>query len=764
MEYEVVDDTLNKEVLNEPEVSIPPEDEVEDVDDEGEGEGEETEEEKKAASLLGARAKGMLARKQVSEMKMKQRGVKSGEEEDGKGSDALEDEEDQVEGNDEKENETKVVEEFEIDESEASVNAATTLQSRTRGMIVRKQVSESPAQDLSNEKDSHELAFDDLIFDDPTPLGEKIKVQTLRDDGNPYRKLVAGGLLANKQKLKVRPSSQPSDENMQNDAIVTIADNTFSSQKSSSVYVDLDSANPDDVFADQNQLQSPAAIAKQRIKREAMARRRGMEARQRKEEMEYQELAQSQSQSKTKRRGKSDAAFSTRIAEGEAGLPPLKNVRIAPTAPTAPQASKFGFKRPGGNVVNSHDESDFSDTTANPFGITGRGRLPNIGDYQRGDKGYGDSGGSGSPYRDRDRDRVDRVRVAAKKRSNVPLYKRIEETYERKQQESERVKQMEYQKAKQKKQLNQPTSEEIREHRINYDIKQRQRDDAMKQRRDYKAMEKEHRIRYEPAVQNKRPPGIREQFIDHNLHENEASHSRKRGYETGYKSLIRQELEEKKTAKQREFQLRQEKLNRVRKYGERVRAAAPGTENSHIDNYDIDVQGQEQESPNRMGYRPPINKMSNKSISRLPPVNDPRNDQHQYRQTEDDSYIGPGNKNRTVYGRYNYRSDDPHERSPAQRLDYGVGHDDEGFTYGSTNHNHNRLPLEPIQKTGDGNGNTGNRSRRAIKDSNRMNGQKKVSQWVTQLMNSDGDEDNLAKVYETGFQMLMAEKGIIPDI
>ena len=52
MEYEVVDDTLNKEVLNEPEVSIPPEDEVEDVDDEGEGEGEETEEEKKAASLL----------------------------------------------------------------------------------------------------------------------------------------------------------------------------------------------------------------------------------------------------------------------------------------------------------------------------------------------------------------------------------------------------------------------------------------------------------------------------------------------------------------------------------------------------------------------------------------------------------------------------------------------------------------------------------------------------------------------------------------
>ena len=36
----------------------------------------------------------------------------------------------------------------------------------------------------------------------------------------------------------------------------------------------------------------------------------------------------------------------------------------------------------------------------------------------------------------------------------------------------------------------------------------------------------------------------------------------------------------------------------------------------------------------------------------------------------------------------------------------------------------------------------------------------KVSKWVANLMNSDGNEESLAKIYETGFQMLMAEKGI----
>ena len=36
----------------------------------------------------------------------------------------------------------------------------------------------------------------------------------------------------------------------------------------------------------------------------------------------------------------------------------------------------------------------------------------------------------------------------------------------------------------------------------------------------------------------------------------------------------------------------------------------------------------------------------------------------------------------------------------------------------------------------------------------------KVSKWVANLMDSDGNEESLAKIYETGFQMLMAEKGI----
>ena len=38
-----------------------------------------------------------------------------------------------------------------------------------------------------------------------------------------------------------------------------------------------------------------------------------------------------------------------------------------------------------------------------------------------------------------------------------------------------------------------------------------------------------------------------------------------------------------------------------------------------------------------------------------------------------------------------------------------------------------------------------------------------ISRWISDMLHNTGEEENLAKVYETGFHMMMLEKGILDD-
>ena len=555
--------------------------------------------------------------------------------------------------------------------------------------------------------------------------------------------------------------------------------------------------SPEEVFS------SKEAAAKRKIKQEAMARRRlKEEARLRKARL-AQEKELSQRRDSDLEMFQSAAAAAGVMTGGlSSNLPPLN-----PSAPSGKPSGRGKYKQRAANLkgmnlsgVSNLDpdaerqrlglppsprapsllESELSlkrrspvsalrisqDDSSSPLQVSpNRPKLPSL--------------GLGPPMHDPYGPPVERRKL------RKPLYKRFEENYKKQQAEAERKKNQEYQKLKMKRQLQAPSRDEILRHRRRVDALRKERDETVQRRRHARDDEKEMRTRYEPVVRQVRQPTIREQFLmDASPEKFSPSEGGGRGDrdsgggESVYRRQIKREMAEKRSAKLRELDKRRDKIERARSYGEKVRRAAPGTVNQAEEGGDMELETQSYMSPTRTRRHLPPRQESRRTNGRLAMDGGDDGDQYSRRAAENKRTRAGSDGDKDYYellGEREARTEAEASRSrlrgsPVRRPPAG------------------RQPLMPLEPSSTARGRMADvAERRAIRGDTHVNApgndynaeedqvalsskqpidertaalMPKVSKWVANLMNSDGNEESLAKIYETGFQMLMAEKGM----
>ena len=654
-------------------------------------------------------------------------------------------------------------------------NAVVKIQSRTRGLLTRK--AETQRQERAE-------LLEGIDEDSVTRIQSRTR-----------------GMLARKKKCAEACSSSGAEEDAK---LMQEAEAQFGEGGVYGVVAgagDMADMDPDEVFAAKD------VMAKRKIKQEALARRRlKEEARVRRERM---------AEDLRSRREEDLNLFKGGPAQQD--LPPLN-----PSAPSGKPSNRGNFKRPANlkkmnvsGIAGMDPEEERArlglppsprakpaPTRVSPLknhspGLRSRDEMdaamdsgPHISPHKLHLPSLGDMGGmDDDPYASRS--------SAPRRKVKKPLYKRLEENYQKEAAEAERKKNLEYQKIKMKKQMNAPSREEIAEHRSRVDSLKRDREEQGRRRRNDRDYERDERRRYEPIVARVKQPTVRDQFLSnedpYQSSPTKAAHKHASPTNTFHRQ-IKKEMEEKKSARQKELDKRREKVERAKSYGDKVRRAAPGTENERDDGGDMQNNVQSYASPSRRPMR--------------------RTGKDPYNDGGGDGGGGYGDENYPLGGGGSDGEKDYYEvlaekEARAQRTRNFRGPIRGGGGGGSGGEGPARMaprrlgagrqPLEPLAGSNRGDmvdaaerravggsvdmleggdyddhySSPGARSRmkqphqqKALRggesqlDARTAAVMPKVSKWVANLMDSDGNEESLAKIYETGFQMLMAEKGI----
>ena len=678
-------------------------------------------------------------------------------------------------------------------------NNIVKIQSRTRGMLARKEAQKRHDDaalldgiDESRVTKIQSRARGMLARKDVKTLHNNAALLEGIDEGSVTKiQSRTRGMLARKNKAGRGASGS-------NEALYREAEEHFGGASSDvNAGVDTQNLNPDEVFAAKD------ALAKRRIKQEAAARRRlKEEARLRRERMNDELRARHERDIELFRGADGD------MDGGQsAGLPPVSH----PSAPAGKPSNRANYiKRPANlkkinmadiGKLDPEDERQRLGLPPSPRGVPGGQSFSRMNSMK-------------SPAALRSRDEMDvmggdprsaqrphlpslmpqddpyaQQPLIPRRKVKKPLYKRLEESYKRQEQEVERKKNLAYQKRKLQKHAHAPSREEIAEHRARVDALTREREDLKRRRKYNRDTDRDNRARYEPVVARVRQPTIREQYLSEGDPHQYSPTNEKGGGSTAsnttFRRQIKKEMEEKKTAKQRELDKRREKMERARMYGEKVRRAAPGTDNELEDGGDMQLSSQSYASPaGRVGG----------GARRQPSDNNGYYEDNRDENYSDDGAVGgrkdyyqllaekeartervrtlkaKGPRRRPGAGRPPLEplsgadrrdiADAAEERAVGGRMNM-LDVPDSGDQYRSPgsirrgrelNRTQNQLMKPPVGRSmKQGDTSVDNRTAAVMP---------KVSKWVASLMNSDGNEESLAKIYETGFQMLMAEKGI----
>ena len=246
-------------------------------------------------------------------------------------------------------------------------------------------------------------------------------------------------------------------------------------------------------------------------------------------------------------------------------------------------------------------------------------------------------------------------------------------------------------------------------------------------------------------------------------------------------------MADKKSQRELEIEMKRDKLRRAKEYGEQVRRAAPGTENQKLNRPDLSDSeyggdgGGGNGSPLKQRLRSLNDRFKDRDGgggrggggSRMIVESDihyqsPNNGGRKYWEIDDDDINGNNNGG----GRgYTHHNNDYYRSPPNRKKESPTAQDMADMAERSFEMRRN-LDQESYQDNGGGGGsgrgggrkvNIQQQNNRGEFSDNTNSPTGKMSRWVSNLIQTTDEEDNLAKVYETGFHMLMIEKGIIDD-